>query len=109
MGECALLLLFGKSRRTPFSRGPYSLIVTFSPPRSATTLSPVSPFSPKRQSTKSPSSMPARFIESPSARRMKYLYPGFIFDFSMGIYSSRSEEHTSELQSQFHLVCRLLL
>src|SRR5438309_3885283 len=27
---------------------------------------------------------------------------------SVGI-SSRSEEHTSELQSQFHLVCRLLL
>src|SRR6266568_7284741 len=24
-------------------------------------------------------------------------------------WSSRSEEHTSELQSQFHLVCRLLL
>src|SRR5438309_8490473 len=24
-------------------------------------------------------------------------------------YDSRSEEHTSELQSQFHLVCRLLL
>src|SRR5689334_4831402 len=24
-------------------------------------------------------------------------------------YSGRSEEHTSELQSQFHLVCRLLL
>src|SRR5689334_23824832 len=24
-------------------------------------------------------------------------------------FSSRSEEHTSELQSQFHLVCRLLL
>src|SRR6267143_6525657 len=24
-------------------------------------------------------------------------------------YGSRSEEHTSELQSQFHLVCRLLL
>src|SRR5689334_24134390 len=24
-------------------------------------------------------------------------------------YSIRSEEHTSELQSQFHLVCRLLL
>src|SRR5689334_24232746 len=24
-------------------------------------------------------------------------------------YTSRSEEHTSELQSQFHLVCRLLL
>src|SRR5438309_9095656 len=26
-----------------------------------------------------------------------------------GRFSSRSEEHTSELQSQFHLVCRLLL
>src|SRR5689334_24838498 len=25
------------------------------------------------------------------------------------VYRSRSEEHTSELQSQFHLVCRLLL
>src|SRR6266481_8885983 len=26
-----------------------------------------------------------------------------------GTWSTRSEEHTSELQSQFHLVCRLLL
>src|SRR6267143_6714400 len=26
-----------------------------------------------------------------------------------GIVKARSEEHTSELQSQFHLVCRLLL
>src|SRR5689334_24319184 len=25
------------------------------------------------------------------------------------VYGLRSEEHTSELQSQFHLVCRLLL
>src|SRR5689334_23764645 len=25
------------------------------------------------------------------------------------MHSNRSEEHTSELQSQFHLVCRLLL
>src|SRR5438309_8191138 len=25
------------------------------------------------------------------------------------VYKKRSEEHTSELQSQFHLVCRLLL
>src|SRR5689334_24413247 len=28
---------------------------------------------------------------------------------SSGTVSTRSEEHTSELQSQFHLVCRLLL
>src|SRR5689334_24659039 len=26
-----------------------------------------------------------------------------------GLFVARSEEHTSELQSQFHLVCRLLL
>src|SRR5438309_7382442 len=30
-------------------------------------------------------------------------------DFSRRLKSGRSEEHTSELQSQFHLVCRLLL
>src|SRR5207249_11359543 len=28
---------------------------------------------------------------------------------SLGMYYSRSEEHTSELQSRFDLVCRLLL
>src|SRR5438309_3407817 len=28
---------------------------------------------------------------------------------ALGHRGSRSEEHTSELQSQFHLVCRLLL
>src|SRR5689334_23995139 len=27
----------------------------------------------------------------------------------LGVDGQRSEEHTSELQSQFHLVCRLLL
>src|SRR5438309_7073654 len=29
--------------------------------------------------------------------------------FNLGFREGRSEEHTSELQSQFHLVCRLLL
>src|SRR5689334_23789670 len=29
--------------------------------------------------------------------------------FELGVQRERSEEHTSELQSQFHLVCRLLL
>src|SRR5689334_24752440 len=31
------------------------------------------------------------------------------FDTDGGSAEARSEEHTSELQSQFHLVCRLLL
>src|SRR5689334_24746139 len=36
-------------------------------------------------------------------------FPGqFMPEFELG-YRARSEEHTSELQSQFHLVCRLLL
>src|SRR2546422_4152381 len=30
-------------------------------------------------------------------------------DFSLFVNGSRSEEHTSELQSRLHLVCRLLL
>src|SRR5689334_23529051 len=35
--------------------------------------------------------------------------PGRRFKSGEVIRLSRSEEHTSELQSQFHLVCRLLL
>src|SRR5689334_23958805 len=31
------------------------------------------------------------------------------YNFFAGMSEDRSEEHTSELQSQFHLVCRLLL
>src|SRR5687768_17915464 len=34
---------------------------------------------------------------------------GIIVDTWYGINASRSEEHTSELQSRLHLVCRLLL
>src|SRR5438309_6742447 len=34
---------------------------------------------------------------------------GFSTAVNAGIQAARSEEHTSELQSQFHLVCRLLL
>src|SRR5689334_23787264 len=40
----------------------------------------------------------------PSSQPMGYLYRHILFHLRL-----RSEEHTSELQSQFHLVCRLLL
>src|SRR5689334_24800978 len=36
---------------------------------------------------------------------LEYTKPAFLTDSGL----TRSEEHTSELQSQFHLVCRLLL
>src|SRR5579862_7930282 len=36
-------------------------------------------------------------------------YPLRIWEGGMSFHGGRSEEHTSELQSQFHLVCRLLL
>src|SRR5438309_2831824 len=37
------------------------------------------------------------------------LGPAIVKVFQSGNSTIRSEEHTSELQSQFHLVCRLLL
>src|SRR2546422_5798638 len=34
---------------------------------------------------------------------------GLLFNYPLRIIAGRSEEHTSELQSRLHLVCRLLL
>src|SRR6267143_6812388 len=42
-------------------------------------------------------------LTDPISRRLLQFWPAANFT------PSRSEEHTSELQSQFHLVCRLLL
>src|SRR5712692_5977382 len=44
-----------------------------------------------------------------SARPLRYCLPIFPDSLRCPRTSIRSEEHTSELQSQFHLVCRLLL
>src|SRR6267143_3183743 len=49
---------------------------------------------------------PARHPRPPAEAR---LAPGRRFPAPRPRRPSRSEEHTSELQSQFHLVCRLLL
>src|SRR5689334_9171831 len=46
-----------------------------------------------------------RFFDAPAARAGKQRR----LDTSAQAILKRSEEHTSELQSQFHLVCRLLL
>src|SRR2546429_6898431 len=53
-------------------------------------------------------------ILRPAPRQEEYLGNGGIFEYAGGRKRSghgpkRSEEHTSELQSRLHLVCRLLL
>src|SRR2546422_7930356 len=46
---------------------------------------------------------------APSARRPQYWLRPFASLLVPGTGQLRSEEHTSELQSRLHLVCRLLL
>src|SRR6266481_8458625 len=48
-------------------------------------------------------------LEANPVRRSVLLFGGDEHDRCHAGLVSRSEEHTSELQSQFHLVCRLLL
>src|SRR5689334_23397592 len=43
------------------------------------------------------------------SRDIRHVRSRFVFEQSEDLQTLRSEEHTSELQSQFHLVCRLLL
>src|SRR5216684_794411 len=40
---------------------------------------------------------------------LTFLYGGLLGVFAAAVLEPRSEEHTSELQSRLHLVCRLLL
>src|SRR2546430_11259990 len=46
-------------------------------------------------------------ISSPLSSRSSYIYSSFLTNHQLS--ATRSEEHTSELQSQSNLVCRLLL
>src|SRR5205809_4165069 len=43
------------------------------------------------------------------ALRFRTVNGGITLDLPAGLSTERSEEHTSELQSRLHLVCRLLL
>src|SRR4030042_5938205 len=45
----------------------------------------------------------------PISRRKRLADGGHEWTLGRGSYAVRSEEHTSELQSRLHLVCRLLL
>src|SRR5689334_25446036 len=51
----------------------------------------------------------AQRVRDPVAVFFAELLAAPAFDVERRPWSMRSEEHTSELQSQFHLVCRLLL
>src|SRR2546422_2170593 len=70
-------------------------------------------FSPAPRTTtqRSDSSFPSSFASNPSrshiARSSAFMRPGLLAK-ELG-NDERSEEHTSELQSRLHLVCRLLL
>src|SRR5687768_18085008 len=62
----------------------------------------------------SPARSPTRCLLSGANARnqRRFLLPGFLLVDRPGVrpgISVRSEEHTSELQSRLHLVCRLLL
>src|SRR2546422_4310224 len=58
---------------------------------------------PERSITKRPAPSDSCSSSSPAARR------NAVRDSSPSSSGARSEEHTSELQSRLHLVCRLLL
>src|SRR2546430_7824098 len=49
-----------------------------------------------------------RFTSEPRGTALSRCYSTMIVD-RVGMHAKRSEEHTSELQSQSNLVCRLLL
>src|SRR5689334_24560737 len=59
----------------------------------------------------SPGRAAARIPSGPNVNHFGVAYAGSLFSVAemLGGIIGRSEEHTSELQSQFHLVCRLLL
>src|SRR5438309_9231030 len=74
------------------------------PPRS--TLFPYTTlFRSRAVSSKPPNSFRYRL----ACMRRKLFARGMMSSFRSRKAGKRSEEHTSELQSQFHLVCRLLL
>src|SRR5690625_6733866 len=59
-------------------------------------------------------SVPCKTIPASYVSSIKYScdalrFCAMAFPFTFGIVRPRSEEHTSELQSRGHLVCRLLL
>src|SRR5438309_4961506 len=65
---------------------------------------------PPPRSTLFPYTTLFRSFPSQSERRWPHVLPSSLASkMEARAMPSRSEEHTSELQSQFHLVCRLLL
>src|SRR2546422_3238402 len=59
----------------------------------------------RRPQSRDPGRGPARAVARKLPRRPR----GLPADVPAGVVRHRSEEHTSELQSRLHLVCRLLL
>src|SRR3712207_7425965 len=83
------------------------------PPRSTlfpyTTLFRSRPSGRNRPSSQATTSAKVRWTSMPMTRRILLLLSYDMVDGSGGRDDTRSEEHTSELQSRQYLVCRLLL
>src|SRR5690625_2792908 len=75
-------------------------VVESAPAEEATPVADESPAAPQAEETPVASEAGQDVVASPAARKLAR---------EKGIDLSRSEEHTSELQSRGHLVCRLLL
>src|SRR5690625_6029980 len=52
---------------------------------------------------------PSRFVYADGPRKSEVIEVVFFVTYAAHVIGDRSEEHTSELQSRGHLVCRLLL
>src|SRR5690625_734370 len=72
------------------------------------TLVPAVTYSPASTTQSSPSEMPIPLL-APSRQRSPMLIRSAPPPERVPMIEARSEEHTSELQSRGHLVCRLLL
>src|SRR5438552_8428815 len=96
-------MMSGRSRER---RSTFSVCTTLEAPNPATpriTVAPASPFSRNFSSSASYSGLPWYLSLSPMKMRISES------DKYHGKPLYRSEEHTSELQSPDHIVCRLLL
>src|SRR2546429_6678201 len=83
-----------------------ALALTTAPAYAATRRTPTAKPTPAAQVRKAPTILPPQIYQLTPLKVNPTVQPNIMI---LGQYMTRSEEHTSELQSRLHLVCRLLL